>query len=318
MDSAKTSFEHLLNGGIYSILLKQDGQDFRARYVLAKIVHLTPQVVHLVIFDRSFAKRPTLSDVTLPNMALPEDIEEARARHMAVSRKLFSLMRPIYITKSDCTPMELAGWRQWQFMEDQEVMKAPESFPSSDNFSVYKRIFLMTGVPAAFLQAAVFYYHDGPIVGLIAFLITLPVFGLGMVATQRMAVKRKLKQKLAGSKAEVDADDIKGSMSAFQMEEIAVPLTFESAYRLCKKAIYCVKNVKILEQDEQTGTIEAEVPPTLAYEGESVTISLFQLDQDQCGVVVSSVPRSGGEIDMGRNMGNVMTILNVLKDKANY
>lgn len=295
--------EHLVLGGIYSLLIKHDGDDNRTRYYLAKIVHLAESTVHIVIYEASFLKRPQVEDITPQSIQLPEDIGEARARHLAVSRKLFSLMRPVYIKSSnqEISDSEAAGYRRWQLLPDKEVLEAPESFPVLENRSVYMRIFFVCGIPFGALQGAYHYYHHGWLVGILTFLLSTAVFGAGMVLTQKLSVNRRLKN-----------IDKEGSMSAFQMAETQVSLPFDEAFKLSLDATRSIKDAKILVEDPGAGTIEAEVKGNISAEGESITISLFRISMERSGVVVTSVPRKGGELDLGKNMENVQSILSYL------
>lgn len=299
--------EHLILGGIYGVLIKHDGDDSRTRYYLSKIVHLAENTVHIVIYEASFLKRPGKEDVTPEAIRLPDDINEARARHLAVSRKLFSLMRPVYISggvsedNPGITDSEAAGYRKWQLLPDKEVLEAPESFPLLENRSVYMRIFFVCGIPFGALQGAYHYYHHGWLVGLLTFLFSTAVFGAGMVLTQKLAVDRRLKN----TKKE-------GAASAFQMAETQVSLPFSEAFKLSLDATRSIKDAKILVEDPGAGTIEAEVKGNISAEGESITVSLFRIDMDRSGVVVTSVPRRGGELDLGKNMENVQSILTYL------
>jgi hypothetical protein len=304
--------DHLTTGGIYSVYIKSD-EEGRARFYLTKIVALEVNVVHIVVYHEDFLTRPTAEKVPLSSVCFDGDmdIDEARSRHLAVSRRLFSLMRPVYFGQAALTDAELSGYRRWKIMDSADVMDAPPTFKGGSQKDTLLRIFLVYGIPFGALQGAWFFFHHGFFMALLVFCLSAAIFGGGMVLTQRLGVIRRLK-KSPGN----DPLALTEAMSAFQMAETRLPVPISKAFKQCRQAISSIKNVRITLEDALAGTIEAEVKTGLSAEGESISIALYQIDSGNCGVVVTSVPRKGGELDMGKNHENVRAILDMLEKSS--
>ena len=295
--------EHLLIGGVYSILADQRG---KGDFVLAKIVHLSEAVVHVVIYPEGFKSRPTDTSLAAHHLSLPGGLTEARERHVAMNRKLFALVRPVFVREAPLADHDLAGLRQWSLLGDGEVLEAPSYIEPENNDGVYKRIFILCGLPFGLLQGAYHYFRDGLIAGGCAFLFGFAIFGAGMVASQYIAVHRRARGKGSNpTKAQ--------SASAFQVAEVAVDKNFGDTFDLCKQAVRTIKNCRVLEEDFSGGTLEGRVGFSLTSEGEHIVVTTFVIAPEQTGVVVASMPRAGGEVDLGKNFDNVARIVSHLK-----
>jgi hypothetical protein len=304
--------DHLVEGGIYSVLAHQDG---RGDFVLAKIVHLSAPVVHVVIFPPSFKLRPTEGDLGKAQLTFPSAINEARARHLPLARKLFSLMRPVFIREESLTESDLAGFRRWSLLPDKEVVQAPTYIKPDANPGVYMRIFLLCGLPFGVLQGVYHYLRDGLVAGVCAFLFGFAIFGAGMVFTQHLAVNRRARQSndSNGSKEDLARSVGSASASAFQVAEVVIDRGFGDTFTLCQEAIRTIKNCRVLEEDFSGGTVEGKVGFSLTSEGEHIVLTTYVIAPGSTGVVVASVPRAGGELDLGKNFDNVARIVSHLK-----
>jgi hypothetical protein len=302
-----SSYEPLILGGVYSALAKESG---RGDYILTKVVALTPDLVHVAVLPESFRFRPHLRELENRKLdfSLLCDIDEARSRHLALSRKLFCLMRPIFLCQAPVSTLDRVGYSQWLLMESAEIMHAPDTIASEDNKGVYWRIFLLTGLPFGLFQAIYHYFRHGLWSGLFAFLFGFLLFGAGMVLTQHFAVGKRL-----GVKGKANLPE--HSLSAFQVEEMVLCLPYERAFELCGRAVRIIKNVRILEEDLSGGTLEAEVGFSLASEGERISVCVYPSGA-QVGVIVASVPRANGELDLGKNFANVAKVKEFLNSAS--
>ena len=299
--------DHLVEGGIYSVLANQYGS---GDFVVAKIVNLSASVVHVVFLQSNFKSRPTTSEVERINPSMPSGLNESRERHVALSRKLFSLIRPVFIKQEELSENDLAGFRRWSLMPEKEIIEAPTYIKPEANQGVYLRIFLYCGLPFGLLQGVYHYFRDGLIAGVCAFLFGFAIFGVGMVATQHLAVHHRLRSKKEKSNLHAE---IETSASAFQVAEVELNKGFGDTFALCQQAIRTVKNCRVLEEDFSGGTVEGKVGFSLTSEGEHIILTTYVIAPGLTGVVVASVPRVGGEVDLGKNFDNVARIVSHLK-----
>jgi hypothetical protein len=310
--------DHLVEGGIYSVLANQDG---RGDFALAKVVNLSGSVVHVVILPPNFKLRPTEGDLGQAQLTFPSAINEARARHLALARKLFSLMRPVFIRKETLSESDLAGFRQWLILPAKEIVEAPTYIKPEANPGVYMRIFMFCGLPFGVLQGVYHYFRDGILAGVCAFLFGFAIFGAGMVFTQHLAVSRRVRVNKSSIKNLVKAEfmddrdngDDRTSASAFQVAEVVIDKGFGDTFGLCQDAIRTIKNCQVLEEDFSGGTVEGKVGFSLTSEGEHIVLTTYVIAPDSTGVVVASMPRAGGELDLGKNFDNVARIVSHLK-----
>ena len=302
--------DNLLIGGVYSTIARGSA---RTEYILAKVLQVKDDIVHLVILPETYKKRPLLDQLQqdgvslclTPNLA-KDFVDAARERHVALTRKLFALLRPVFVAEAPISDLDRAGMTQWLLLNDKTVVEAPATIQSEDNRRVYLRIFLLCGLPFGLLQGGYHLFKDGPVVGVFAFLFGFVLFGLGMALSQYLAIRRRLGLKVRDNLPE-------HSLSAYQVEELELPFVFARAFELCGDAIRTIKNVKVLEEDLSGGCIEAEVGFSLSAEGEYITICLYRISNELTGVVVASVPRANGEVDMGKNFENVTRVAKYLR-----
>ncbi|MBS1994385.1 MAG: hypothetical protein JSS83_27925 [Cyanobacteria bacterium SZAS LIN-3] len=300
--------EHLVEGGIYSVRPSQSG---RGNFILAKIVHLSPEAVHVVVFSPTFKTRPAAADLASPSveLALPSNLEEARARHLPLERKLFAIMCPVFIKEEPVLDADLAGFRRWSLMEDRQLLLAPINIVSPDNRGIYLRIFVLFGLPFGALQGIYHYFKHGLATSLILSVLGFVFFGGAMVLLQYLSVRRRQLKASVGAAAMPACD----SASAFQVTELTVEKSFGDTFSLCQQAIRSLKNCRVLEEDFSGGTLEGKVGLSLTSEGEHVFVTTYKIEPGRTGVVVASVPRSGGEVDLGKNFDNVSLIVSHLK-----
>ncbi|MBU6450274.1 MAG: hypothetical protein KGS72_00735 [Cyanobacteria bacterium REEB67] len=321
LDVIGHGLDHLVEGGIYSVLANQYG---KGDFVLAKVVHLNPGVVHVVIFPPSFKHRPGSAELSHLSLAFDGGLNEARDRHVAMTRKLFSLIRPVYVRDEPISDNDLAGFRRWSLMPEKEILEAPTYIEPEANRGVYKRIFLFCGLPFGLLQGIYHYCRDGLVPGVCAFIFGFAIFGAGMVVTQHLAVQkrtRKNKSDLAlpqGVTASLSScpspsPSPSPSASAFQVAEVEINQGFGDTFALCQQAIRTVKNCRVLEEDFSGGTVEGRVGFSLTSEGEQIVLTSYVIGPEQTGVVIASMPRAGGEVDLGKNFDNVARIVSHLK-----
>jgi hypothetical protein len=315
-DAIGQGFDHLVEGGIYSVLANQYG---KGDFVLAKVVHLRPGVVHVVIFPPSFKQRPGAAELSHLSLSFEGGLNEARDRHVAMTRKLFSLIRPVYVRDEPISDNDLAGFRRWSLMPEKEILEAPTYIEPEANRGVYKRIFLFCGLPFGLLQGIYHYCRDGLIPGICAFVFGFAMFGAGMVVTQHLAVqkrKRKNKNDIAPPHEATSFSSPSSpspSASAFQVAEVEINQGFGDTFALCQQAIRTVKNCRVLEEDFSGGTVEGRVGFSLTSEGEQIVLTSYVIGPEQTGVVIASMPRAGGEVDLGKNFDNVARIVSHLK-----
>jgi len=294
--------DHLIEGGIYSVRPNQGG---RGNFVLAKIVQLSPEVVHVVVYSQTFKKRPALAAVEGLDLTLPSAVSDARARHLPLSRKLFAMMRPVFLLTQPLKDSDLAGLRQWSLLSDREIVEAPTYIQPENNRGVYLRIFLLCGLPFGALQGVYQYSKNGAVAGVFAFVMGIFLFGGAMTWLQHQAVRRRAHE----------VPD-QASASAFQIADVVLDKTFGETFSLCQQAIRVVKNCRVLEEDFSGGTLEGKVGISLTSEGEHIVLTTYVVGDGRTGVVVASVPRAGGDVDFGKNLDNVTLIVNHLKMAA--
>lgn len=296
--------DHLRAGGIYSVIVGQEG---RSKIVLAKIVHLSREAVHVVILDPIFNKRPGVDDLTELDLSFTSSVQEARHRHLALSRRLFSLIRPVYITALEPQDLELSGFRKWSILDEKEVADAPD-YIKVNNGKVFARIFLIFGVPFGLMQAIYQYFQHGLFNSLEAFVCGFILFGGAISLAQVLSVKLRSSKWGAGTYQAAGF-----SLSAYQIDEMVLTMPYSEAFDRCAGALKSLSGLKVLSEDRDGGTLEGKVSFSLSSEGEKVTVSTYLIDENQTGVVVSSVPTLGGEFDLGKNLDNVRRIMSILR-----
>lgn len=304
-NSKKSDADHLIEGGIYSVRPNQGG---RGNFVLAKVVQLSPEAVHVVVYSPTFRQRPTAAELEGLDLSLPAQITDARSRHLALSRKLFAMMRPVFMRAEPFRDSDLAGLRQWTLLTEREIIEAPTYIQLENNRGVYLRIFVLCGLPFGALQGLYQYSKNGPAAAVFAFAMGFILFGGMMTILQKLAVSRRA----ARAKTETGSP----SASAFQIADVVLDKTFGETFSLCQQAIRAVKNCRVLEEDFSGGTLEGKVGLSLISEGEHIVLTTYVLPEGRTGVVVASVPRAGGDVDFGKNFDNVAVIVDHLKMAA--
>jgi hypothetical protein len=162
------------------------------------------------------------------------------------------------------------------------------------------------------LQGVYHYFRDGLVAGVCAFLFGFAIFGAGMVFTQHLAVSRRAARDKK-SKTDLEGEGGSASASAFQVAEVVIDRGFGDTFALCQEAIRTIKNCQVLEEDFSGGTVEGKVGFSLTSEGEHIVMTTYVIAPGSTGVVVASMPRAGGELDLGKNFDNVARIVSHLK-----
>lgn len=294
--------EHLTAGDVFSVYGLHGEDVFR----IVKVVAVKPDSIHLFVYERKFPtpKRPSTQEVTAIIKAPASfDFAAARDMYMPVSRKLFSLMRPVFIGNFPPADYELGGYRQWcvtggdilgdQFKIEDEI---------DQNWLIYSKIFLMSALPFFVMFCTFYYFRYGFPDCAIAALLQALAYGGVMVVLQWSSIRQQKK-------------DRKGRISAssIQFTEINLPSPYTETFENCVRALGTIKNCKPVIVDQRGGTIEARVRSTLMEEGQEVLLVASRSDNDGTCVIVWSESLLGMTVDMGRNLANVNTILSFLQ-----
>lgn len=294
--------EHLTVGDVFSVYGLHGEDVFR----VVKVVAVKLDSIHLFVYEQKFPtpRRPSTQDAG--NVIKPPshfDFSIARDMYMPVSRKLFSLMRPVFIGNFAPADYELGGYRQWcvtggeilgdQFKIEDEI---------DQNWLIYSKIFLMSAVPFFVMFCTFYYFRYGFPDCAIAALLQALAYGAVMVVLQWSSIRREKK-------------DRKGRISAssIQFTEINLPSSYTETFENCVRALSTIKNCKPVIVDQRGGTIEARVRSTLMEEGQEVLLVASRSDNDGTCVIVWSESLLGMTVDMGRNLANVNTILSFLQ-----
>jgi len=294
--------EHLTAGDVFSVYGLHGEDVFR----IVKVVAVKPDSIHLFVYERKLPtpKRPSTHDASSIIKAPAHfDFAVARDMYMPVSRKLFSLMRPVFIGNFPPADYELGGYRQWcvtggeilgdQFQIEDEI---------DQNWLIYSKIFLMSAVPFFVMFCTFYYFRYGFPDCLVGALLQALAYGAVMVILQWSSIRQQKK-------------DRKGRISAssIQFTEIDLPSSYSETFENCVRALGTIKNCKPVIVDQRGGTIEARVKSTLMEEGQEVLLVASRSDNDGTCVIVWSESLLGMTVDMGRNLANVNTILSFLQ-----
>ncbi len=291
--------DHLHEGDLFSIY----GLNGEGVYKICKLVKKRNDDLHIFVYDVPFSHRP--SGHSLDSLiVLPVWLDAQRSRDMyfPVSRKLFSLMRPIFLGNRPALDVELNGYRQWCLTEDRLVLGKDICLDDEieKNLQVYLRIFFSYAVPTviSFTLYSIFLNAISMIFPAVCFGIS---FGIIMVVLQWASIRRQR------------TDLRRISASALQFFDLELPLSFKSSFELGVKALGAIANCRPIAVDGHGGTIEARVAKTLVDEGQEILIVFSRVGlMRTCCVVWSESPK-GVTFDMGKNLSNVNAIISYLK-----
>lgn len=295
------SSDHLAAGDIFSIY----GFDGENRFRLVKVLAIKQDSIHLYIYAKQFVERPSAGSLD-SWLKVPSGVGEARESHLAVSRKLLSLMRPVFLGNRAVEDIELSGYRQWcltegkiagsQFSMEDEV---------DDNVMVYVKIFLLTSVPFFLVFSFFYYFHlFGWLFDFQAAFKTSVAYGLAMVCLQWASVRNQ-KQMAGKMKRRL-------SVSSIQFTETTIPLPFAEAFERARVGLDSVKNARPILVDPRGGTLEGRVGASILEEGQEILVVLHRIDDDKTGAIVWSESDAGVTVDLGRNLSNVNKIIETL------
>lgn len=305
-DNDGTNGDHLNEGDLFSIY----GLNGESVYKIAKVVKLRDNGVHIFVYDRSFSARPSNSE--LNNDALspdwPDNIDARRARYMCypVCRKLFSLMRPVYLGNRSAADIEMQGYRQWCLTGGGELLGSDISLDDEldNNSSVYARIYFSYFTPT--LIACSCYMVAFDVWELIPFAFLFgAAFGGVMMALQWASINRQRKETLS-----------KISVSSTQFREIEMNLPYLQAFESGVRALSEINNCQPVAVDINGGTIEGRVRKSMMEEGQEILMVFSRAGGNRTVCIVWSESTLGITVDMGKNLSNVNAIISFLKSSA--
>ena len=293
--------DHLHESDLFSIY----GLNGENIHRVAKIVKIQEGTLHIFVYNKRFSERPgaTALDGVVATL---ESVSAAESRDMsyAVSRKLFSLMRPIYMGARAVQDAELNGYRQWRLSGDGHVLGMHISLDDEieHDYRVYAKIFMTFFAPT--FIATTFYMLAYNEIDLIpyAFLFGV-IFGTIMVVLQWASIKRQ------------KSDTLKRvSASTVQFREIELPVSFTTAFECGVRSLTSIDNCKPIAVDMHGGTIEAKVRKQVLEEGQEILMVFSRSDAYNTSCIVwSESSKKGATVDMGKNLGNVNAIISYLK-----
>jgi hypothetical protein len=299
-DANDATADHLHESDLFSIY----GLNGENIYNIAKIVKIQPGAIHIFVYDKRFADRPGSAAVDAVLAAL-ETVGAAQSRDMsyAISRKLFSLMRPVWVGSRPVQDLELNGYRQWFLRGDEHVLGTHISLDDEIecDHRVYAKIFMTFFAPT--FIAFTFYMMAYNVIKLIPFAFLFGViFGAIMVVLQWASIRR------------LKSDNLRVSASTIQFREIVMPVDFVTAFEHGIRSLTTIENCKPVAVDVHGGTIEAKVRRQVLEEGQEILMvfSVIDINRTNC-IVWSESSKKGVTVDMGKNLGNVNAIISYLK-----
>lgn len=293
--------DHLQEGDVFSIF----GLNGEAYFRVAKVIKARAHVLHLFVYDEKTGERLTEHDVD-KHLIVPDEINRARRMSIAVSRKIFSLMRPLFIGSRNVHDLELSGYRQWCLTNGEII---GDGFRLEDeldeNWRVYRKIFLMYGIPSFLWFLLCLSVHSSNPLYFPGSLLMGTTFGVVMVILQWSFIRRHRK-----------THPRKLSASSTQFTEVDLPVDYDTAFELGVRAIAEIKDCKPIVVDKRAGIIEARVASSLVQEGQELLLAFSRLDLHKTAVIVWSESIAGMHFDMGKNLANVNSIISHLKTSA--
>lgn len=295
--------DHLSAGDVFSIY----GLNGENVYNIAKIVRLGSDVVHIFVYDRAFHERPSLSALNAEEH-LPAWLttQHSRQMHYPVSRKLFSMMRPVFIINRPIEDLELNGYRQWCLTGYGHVIGSDFSLDDEidNNARVYAKIFFSFSTPT--FIAFTFYMLAYQLIDWLPFAFLIGVaFGAIMVILQWASIMRQRKDTLG-----------RISASSIQFHEIDMPVPYRQAFEQGVHALAAIENCKPVAVDMRGGTIEGRVRKSLVEEGQEILMVFSSRDNTSTTCIAWSESRAGVTADLGKNLGNVNKIISYLKSST--
>lgn len=293
--------DHLHESDLFSIY----GLNGENSHRVAKIVKVLGGTLHIFVYNKRFIERPgaTALDGILETL---ESVSAAESRDMsyAISRKLFSLMRPVFMGAKDVQDLELNGYRQWCLGGAGHVLGTNISLDDEieHDHRVYAKIFMTFFAPT--FIATTFYMLAYNAINLIPFAFLFGViFGTIIVVLQWASIRR------------LKSDTLKRvSASTVQFREIELPVGFTTAFENGVRSLTSIDNCKPIVIDMHGGTIEAKVRKQVLEEGQEILMVFSRSDSQHTNCIVwSESSKKGATVDMGKNLGNVNAIISYLK-----
>lgn len=300
-DATDATADHLHEADLFSIY----GLNGESIYKIAKIVKIQPGALHIFVYDKRFSERPGSASIDVA-VATLETVSAPQSRDMSypVSRKLFSLMRPVLVGTRPVQDIELNGYRQWCLSGAGHVLGTHISLDDEieHDHRVYAKIFMTFFAPT--FIAFTFYMLAYDVIRLIPFAFLFGViFGAIMVVLQWASIRRLKSDSLN-----------RVSASTIQFSEIEMPVDFASAFERGVRSLTTIDNCKPVAVDLRGGTIEAKVRKQVLEEGQEILMVFSMIDENRTNCVVwSESSKKGTTVDMGKNLGNVNAIISYLK-----
>lgn len=172
----------------------------------------------------------------------------------------------------------------------------------------YFRIFLYFGVPLGFLLGVIEGYSHGFQRGLIWGIATGAFYGLGMALYFGISQKRSVKRQ--GFEITEDALNVRQTRILFLSQP------YDEVFENCIRALETIEKSEVKSADPSTGKIEATIGGGWNNFAQKITIEIAGSEADLTGVVILSRPKmQTAMIDYGKNLENVETIANFLRER---
>lgn len=172
----------------------------------------------------------------------------------------------------------------------------------------YFRIFRYFGVPFGFLLGVIEGYSHGFQRGLIWGIATGAFYGLGMALYFGISQKRSVKRQ--GFEITEDALNVRQTRILFLSQP------YDEVFENCIRALETIEKSEVKSADPSTGKIEATNGWNWKSFSEKITIEIAGSEADLTGVVILSRPKmQTAMIDFGKNLENVETIANFLRER---
>lgn len=296
--------DHLHEACVFSVY----GLNGENVYRIAKVVKIRGDAIHLFVYDKSFSQRPSATALDgIAESSGELTAQDSRDMYYPVSRKLFSLMRPIFLGEETVIDFELNGYRQWCMTGAGHVFGTDIRLDDEieQNVRVYAKIFMTCFAPT-FIAFTFYMLAYGAIVYIPFAFLFGAIFGGIMVILQWASVNRQRKDGLS-----------RVSASTIQFHELEMPVDFATAFESGVRSLACIENCKPIAVDLRGGTIEAKVRKSLVEEGQEILIVFSRIDLGRTACIVwSESSRKGTTVDMGKNLGNVNAIISYLKSST--
>ena len=172
----------------------------------------------------------------------------------------------------------------------------------------YFRIFRYFGVPFGFILGVIEGFFHGFQRGLIWGIATGAFYGLGMALYLGISQKRSVKRQ--GFEITEDALNVRQTRILFLSQP------YDEVFENCIRALETIEKSEVKSADPSTGKIEATIGWGWKSFAQKITIEIAGSEADLTGAVILSRPKmQTAMIDFGKNLENVETIANFLRQR---